>query len=118
MKLMLCELFVLFLLFGIVGISQTGAQMVPATPPPVTQGHNFTTVDFPGASWTVAWDLNTKNNMIVGAYLLDDSTRLFRGFTLLNGTYATLELPPGAVSAGVGGELSGVGSRNGESIGS
>src|SRR5215472_7204635 len=57
----------------------------------VGESYNFTTIDFPGATQTIANGLNDHGD-IVGRYL--DSNGVFHGYLLSGGTFTTLD-PPG-----------------------
>jgi probable HAF family extracellular repeat protein len=59
-------------------------------------GHNWTTTDFPGAGYTIAYDLDSTNSMVVGSYIVASDNRR-HGFTLKSGTYSTIDVP-GAIS--------------------
>jgi uncharacterized membrane protein len=53
-------------------------------------GPTFATIDFPGATQTLAWGINTRGD-IVGAYLNADKSD--HGFLLSGGQYSTIDFP-------------------------
>ena len=54
------------------------------------QGPTFTTIDFPGATSTLAWAINTRGD-IVGAYV--SAYNSTHGFLLRGGQYSTIDFP-------------------------
>ena len=54
---------------------------------------NYRTIDPPGSTYTYAWSINDKGQ-IVGFYV--DSNRVEHGFLYNNGVYTTID-PPGSV---------------------
>src|SRR5882724_9539698 len=60
----------------------------------LADGPTFTTIDFPGATQTLAWGINTRGD-IVGNYVNADKSD--HGFMLSGGQYTTIDFP-GATS--------------------
>jgi YVTN family beta-propeller protein len=56
----------------------------------------FTTLDFPGANFTLPLDVNFNGSEIVGAYALPSSPAKTSGFTYTNGVFTSVTFPKSA----------------------
>src|SRR4029077_10210152 len=59
----------------------------------------WTTIDVPGAVWTVAAGIN-NNGQIAGSF--EDGNFAVHGFVYTTGTFTTIDVPGGGVTAALG----------------